>query len=217
MGRKLDGRLVIATHNAGKLWEMRELLAPYGLDAVSAGDLGLPEPEETGETFHSNAELKALGAARAAGLPALADDSGLCVDALGGAPGLYSARWAEVSPGGPRDFAAAMEKVEAALEEKGATPPFHAHFVSVIALAWPDGTVESFEGKVFGTLVFPPRGTLGFGYDPIFLPDGLKRTFGEMMAAEKQAIPPDGSPALSHRARAFQAFARAHLNFSKKE
>ncbi len=154
---------------------------------------------------------------KAAGLPALADDSGLCVDALGGAPGLYSARWAEISPGGPRDFAVAMEKVEAALKEKGATPPFHAHFVSVIALAWPDGAVESFEGKVFGTLVFPPRGTLGFGYDPIFLPDGLTRTFGEMMAAEKQAIPPDGSPALSHRARAFQAFARAHLNSSKKE
>ena len=196
---------------------MRELLAPYGLDAVSAGDLGVPEPEETGETFRANAELKALGAAKGAGLPALADDSGLCVDALGDAPGLYSARWAEIAPGGPRDFAVAMEKVEAALKEKGATPPFHAHFVSVIALAWPDGAVESFEGKVFGTLVFPPRGTLGFGYDPIFLPDGLTRTFGEMMAAEKQAIPPDGSPALSHRARAFQAFARAHLNSSEKE
>jgi XTP/dITP diphosphohydrolase len=217
MGRKLDGRLVIATHNSGKLWEMRELLAPYGLDAVSAGALGLPEPEETGETFRANAELKALGAAKGASLPALADDSGLCVDALGDAPGLYSARWAEISPGGPRDFAVAMERVEAALKEKGATPPFHAHFVSVIALAWPDGAVESFEGKVFGTLVFPPRGTLGFGYDPIFLPDGLTRTFGEMMAAEKQAIPPDGSPALSHRARAFQTFARAYLNSSEKE
>ncbi len=217
MRRKLDGRLVIATHNAGKLWEMRELLAPYGLDAVSAGALGLPEPEETGDTFVANAELKALSAAKGAGLPALADDSGLCVDALGGAPGLYSARWAEVSPGGPRDFAVAMERVEEALKEAGATPPFHAHFVSVIALAWPDGTVESFEGKVFGTLVFPPRGTLGFGYDPIFLPDGLTRTFGEMMAAEKQAIPPDGSPALSHRARAFQAFARSYLNSSENE
>ncbi len=217
MGRKLDGRLVIATHNVGKLWEMRELLAPYGLDAVSAGALGLPEPEETGETFQANAQLKALGAAKGAGLPALADDSGLCVDALDGAPGLYSARWAAIAPGGPRDFAIAMERVEAALMEQGATPPFHAHFVSVIALAWPDGAVESFEGKVFGTLVFPPRGTLGFGYDPIFLPDGLTRTFGEMMSAEKQAIPPDGSPALSHRARAFQAFARAHLNSSEKE
>ncbi|MHB8886913.1 MAG: RdgB/HAM1 family non-canonical purine NTP pyrophosphatase [Methylovirgula sp.] len=209
--RKLEGRLVIATHNAGKLWEMRDLLAPHGLDAVSAGDLGLPEPEETGETFHANAELKALAAARAAGLPALADDSGLCVDGLGGAPGIYSARWAEVAPGGPRDFAAAMEKLETALTEIGAMPPFAAHFVSVMALAWPDGAVESFEGKVFGTLVFPPRGMLGFGYDPIFLPEGLARTFGEMMAAEKQAIPADGSPALSHRARAFQAFARAYL------
>ena len=209
--RKLEGRLVIATHNAGKLWEMRDLLAPHGLDAVSAGDLGLAEPEETGETFHANAELKALAAAQAAGLPALADDSGLCVEGLGGAPGIYSARWAEVAPGGPRDFAAAMEKLETALTEIGATPPFAAHFVSVMTLAWPDGTVESFEGKVFGTLVFPPRGTLGFGYDPIFLPEGLTRTFGEMMAAEKQAIPADGSPALSHRARAFQAFARAYL------
>lgn len=211
MLKKLEGRLVIATHNAGKLWEMRELLAPYGLDAVAAGALGLPEPEETGATFQANAEFKALTAATAAGLPALADDSGLCVDALGGEPGLYSARWAEVAPGGPRDFAAAMDKVEAALRDKGAVPPFTAHFISVVALAWPDGTVESFEGKVSGTLVFPPRGTLGFGYDPIFLPDGLTRTFGEMMMAEKQAIPVDGSPALSHRARAFQNFARAYL------
>jgi XTP/dITP diphosphohydrolase len=211
MHKKFEGRLVIATHNAGKLWEMRELLAPHGIDAVSAGELGLPEPEETGDSFRANAELKALGAAQAAGLPALADDSGLCVAALGGEPGLHSARWAEISPGGPRDFAVAMEKVEAALQESGARPPFSAHFVSVLSLAWPDGQVESFEGKVFGTLVFPPRGSLGFGYDPIFLPEGLTRTFGEMMAAEKQAIPPDGSPALSHRARAFQAFARAHL------
>lgn len=211
MARKFEGRLVIATHNAGKLWEMRDLLGPHRLDAVSAGDLGLPEPEETADTFRANAELKALGAAQASGLPALADDSGLCVEALGGAPGIYSARWAEVTPGGPRDFAAAMEKIETTLKELGATPPFAAHFVSVLALAWPDGEVESFEGKVCGTLVFPPRGTLGFGYDPIFLPDGLTRTFGEMMAAEKQAIPADGSAALSHRAKAFQAFARAYL------
>jgi len=211
MPGKLKGQLVIATHNAGKLWEMRELLSPYGLGAVSAGDLGLPEPEEIGESFHANAELKARAAAEGAGLPALADDSGLCVDALSGAPGIYSARWAEVAPGGPRDFAIGMERVEAALREAGAAPPYKAHFVSVIALAFPDGEIECFEGKVFGTLVFPPRGTLGFGYDPIFLPEGLDKTFGEMMAAEKQAIPPDGSPALSHRARAFQAFARAYL------
>jgi XTP/dITP diphosphohydrolase len=202
---------VIATHNPGKLWEMRALLAPHGIEAVSAAELDLPEPAETGESFAANAELKARIAAKAAGLPALADDSGLCIDALGGAPGLKSARWAEAAPGGPRDFSNAIAKVEAALSEAGAKPPFHAHFVSVLALAWPDGRVESFEGKVFGTLVFPPRGKLGFGYDPIFLPDGLTRTFGEMMMAEKQAIPDDGSPALSHRARAFQAFARAVL------
>jgi XTP/dITP diphosphohydrolase len=211
MRERLGGRLVIATHNPGKLWEMRALLAPHGVDAVSAAELGLPEPAETGESFSANAELKAAAAARTAGLPALADDSGLCVDALGGAPGLHSARWAEATPGGPRDFAAAIAKVEAALKEVGAKPPFHAHFISVIALAWPDGRIESFEGKVFGTLVFPPRGKLGFGYDPIFLPDGLTRTFGEMMMAEKQAIPADGAPALSHRARAFQAFARGCL------
>jgi XTP/dITP diphosphohydrolase len=211
MEKRLSGRLVIATHNPGKLWEMRALLAPYGIDAVSAADLGLPEPEETGMSFIANAELKARAAASAAKLPALADDSGLCVDALDGAPGLHSARWAEAVPGGPRDFATAISKVEAALHEAGARPPFRAHFVSVIALASPDGGIESFEGKVFGTLVFPPRGQLGFGYDPIFLPDGLMRTFGEMMTAEKQAIPADGSPALSHRARAFQAFARACL------
>lgn len=211
MSKRLSGRLVIATHNPGKLWEMRALLAPYGIDAVSAADLGLLEPEETGTSFVANAELKARAAADAAKLPALADDSGLCVDALDGAPGLHSARWAEAVLGGPRDFATAIAKVEAGLREAGARPPFRAHFVSVIALAWPDGGIESFEGKVFGTLVFPPRGQLGFGYDPIFLPDGLMRTFGEMMTAEKQAIPADGSPALSHRARAFQAFARACL------
>jgi XTP/dITP diphosphohydrolase len=211
MRQRLAGRLVIATHNPGKLWEMRALLAPYGIEAISAADLDLHEPVETGASFAANAELKARSAASAAKLPALADDSGLCVDALGGAPGLLSARWAETAPGGPRDFATAIEKVEAALRKAGAEPPFHAHFVSVIALAWPDGRTESFEGEVFGTLTFPPRGKLGFGYDPIFLPDGLRRTFGEMMMAEKQAIPADGSPALLHRARAFQAFARACL------
>jgi XTP/dITP diphosphohydrolase len=211
MSRRLKGRLVIATHNRGKLWEMQALLAPYGIDAVSAGELGLPEPEETAATFADNAALKARAAALAAQLPALADDSGLCVDALDGAPGLHSARWAEVEPGGARDFAAAIEKVEAALKTASAAPPFRAHFISALALAWPNGEIDSFEGRVDGTLVFPPRGTKGFGYDPIFLPDGLTRTFGEMMMDEKQAIPADGSPALSHRARAFQAFARARL------
>jgi XTP/dITP diphosphohydrolase len=211
MARVLHGKLVIATHNPGKLWEMRELLSPYGIAAVSAGELGLPEPEETGDSFVANAELKAKAAAAAADLPAIADDSGLCVDALGGAPGIYSARWAQENPDALRDFGAAMEKVERELHKVGAKQPFCAHFISVIALALPNGAVECFTGKVHGTLVFPPRGTLGFGYDPIFLPDGLERTFGEMMAAEKHAIPRDGSSALSHRARAFQAFARTRL------
>lgn len=211
MDGRLGGRLVIATHNPGKLWEMRALLAPYGIEALSAAELGLAEPEEDAASFAANAKLKAQGAAKAANLPALADDSGLCVDALGGAPGLHSARWAEISPGGPRDFSTAMDKVEAALRKARATPPFRAHFISAIALAWPNGRSATFEGKVDGTLVFPPRGKLGFGYDPIFLPDGLTRTFGEMMMQEKQAIPADGSSPLSHRARAFQAFARACL------
>jgi XTP/dITP diphosphohydrolase len=198
-------KLVIATHNAGKLTEMRELLAPYGLEAVSAGTLGLAEPEETGDSFAANAALKAHAAATASGLPAFADDSGLCVDALGGAPGIYSARWA----GESRDFASAMQRIEREMAAVSAQPPFRAHFVSVLALATPDGHCRCFEGKVFGTLVFPPRGTRGFGYDPIFLPEGHGRTFGEMSADEKHGIPADGSPALSHRARAFQSFARA--------
>ena len=211
MGKRLEGRLVIATHNTGKLWEMRALLAPHGIEAVSAAEISLSEPAETGKNFQENAALKARAAAQAANLAALADNSGLCVDALGGAPGLLSARWAETTPGGPRDFATAIEKVGAELRGVKAKPPFRAHFISALALAWPDGRTEHFEGKVSGTLVFPPRGTLGFGYDPIFLPDGFTRTFGEMMMDEKQAIPADGSPALSHRARAFQAFARACL------
>ena len=203
----LAGKLVIATHNAGKLVEMAALLAPYGIDAVSAGALGLPEPDETGDTFAANAEIKALAAARAAGLPALSDDSGLCVDALDGAPGIYSARWG----GANKDFAAAMMRVEAELRECGGRPPFAAHFVSALSLARPDGRVETFIGTVFGTLVFPPRGTLGFGYDPIFRPDGQDKTFGEMMAEAKHGLPSDGSPGLSHRARAFQAFAASCL------
>ena len=156
-------------------------------------------------TFRDNAALKAQAAARASGLVALADDSGLCVEALAGAPGIYSARWA----GEPRDFAAAMARVEREVRALGAPPPWRASFVSVMALAWPDGALETFEGRVDGDLVFPPRGTAGFGYDPIFRPDGHTRTFGEMMAAEKNALPADGSPALSHRARAFQKLARA--------
>jgi XTP/dITP diphosphohydrolase len=208
MGRQITGRLVMATHNSGKLWEMRELLAPYGLDAISAGDLGLPEPEETGGSFAENARLKAAAAARAANLPAFADDSGLSVEALDGAPGIYSARWA----GDARDFGAAMRKVEAGLQARGARPPYRAAFMSVLCVIWPDGHAEEFEGRVDGTLVFPPRGTKGFGYDPIFLPDGHDKTFGEMMSAQKHAIPADGSLALSHRARAFQKLARACLS-----
>src|SRR4051794_34260712 len=208
VGRQITGRLVIATHNSGKLWEMRELLAPYGVDAVSAGDLGLPEPEETGASFAQNARIKAASAAGAANLPAFADDSGLCVEALDGAPGIYSARWA----GEARDFGAAMQKVEAELTARAAPSPYRAAFVSALCMAWPDGHAEEFEGRVDGELVFPPRGTKGFGYDPIFLPVGRDKTFGEMMSAEKHAIPADGSRALSHRARAFQALARSCLH-----
>lgn len=207
---KVEAKLVIATHNDGKLAEIRELLAPYGFDAIAAGELGLPEPEETGDSFVANAELKARAAAKGAELWALADDSGLCVEALEGAPGIHSARWA----GDSRDFGAAMKRVELALLEKGAHPPYKAHFVSVLSLAGPDGETRNFEGKVFGELVFPPRGQLGFGYDPIFLPDGSTRTFGEMASWEKHSIPADGSEARSHRARAFQMFTRACIDIS---
>ena len=197
-------RLVVATHNAGKLREMADLLAPYAVSTVSAGELGLPEPDETGTTFIANALIKAEAAVAASGLPALSDDSGLCVDALDGAPGIYSARWA----GGSKDFAGAMARIAALLDEK-AVPltQRRAHFVAALALVWPDGKREVVEGKVFGTLV-APRGSRGFGYDPMFLPDGHDRTFGEMSADEKHGLPADGSEALSHRARAFQALAR---------
>jgi XTP/dITP diphosphohydrolase len=206
--RRIAGRLVIATHNPGKLREMRELLAPYGIDAVSAGELKLPEPEETGTTFRANARIKAQAAAAATGLPAFADDSGLAVDALDGAPGIHSARWA-----GPRkDFAHAMALVDEKLRERGALNPEQrrARFVSALCVAWPDGHLEEFEGTVAGTLVWPPRGTLGFGYDPMFLPDGHARTFGEMTGEEKHGLPPKGQ-GLSHRARAFLALAAACL------
>jgi XTP/dITP diphosphohydrolase len=209
MRRSLPDRLIIATHNAGKLREMRQLLAPYGVKAASAAELGLAEPEETGTSFDANARLKATAAAKAAGAPALADDSGLCVGALEGAPGIYSARWA----GESRDFTMAMERIEAALRERDCfeAAQRRAWFVSVLALAWPDDRVESFEGRVDGVLVWPPRGAQGFGYDPLFLPDGFDRTFGEMNSEEKHGLPSDGSLALSHRARAFQALARAYF------
>ena len=204
---RLTGRLVVATHNAGKLREIEELLQPFGVVPVSAAALGLAEPEETGATFRDNAILKARAASRASGLVALADDSGLCVEALDGAPGVYSARWA----GAARDFRAAMDRLERELKARLAPAPWRAAFISVLALAWPDGGEETFEGRVDGVLVFPPRGTAGFGYDPIFRPDGHERTFGEMSGEEKHGIPADGSLALSHRARAFQKLQRAAL------
>ncbi len=211
MPRLLTGKIVVATHNPGKLREMRELLAPYGIEAVSAGELGLPEPDETGTLFSENAAIKAHAAARARGLPAFADDSGLCVDALDGAPGLFSARWA----GETKDFSAAMTRVESELRRRGAAEPGarRAHFVWALVLAWPDGHDELFEGRVHGALVWPPRGERGFGYDPMFQPDGHAVTFGEMPAEEKHGIDWTGGPgkALSHRARAFVELAAACL------
>ncbi len=190
------GRLVIASHNEGKVREIRALLSAYGVEPVSAAELDLPEPEETGTTFVANAELKARAAADLSGLPALADDSGICVDALGGDPGIFSARWA----GETRDFAMAMRLVEDNLA-KTPDAPRDAHFVSALALAWPDGHVEWFEGRVDGVLVWPPRGDNGFGYDAMFQPDGHDRTFGEMTAAEKEP--------LSHRTDAFRQLVAA--------
>ncbi|CAN5305761.1 RdgB/HAM1 family non-canonical purine NTP pyrophosphatase [soil metagenome] len=197
--RKLaPGKLVIASHNAGKVREIKALLGPYGIEPVSAADLDLPEPEETGTTFVANAELKAMQAADLSGLPALADDSGLCVEALGGDPGIFSARWA----GPDKDFGLAMRLVE---DNLGAIDdaPRDAHFVCALALAWPDGHVEWFEGRVDGTLVWPPRGDHGFGYDPMFLPDGAALTFGEMT--------PETKTPLTHRAAAFRQLVAAIL------
>jgi XTP/dITP diphosphohydrolase len=195
-GRRLQRgtRVVIASHNQGKLREMADLLAPHGLEVVSAGALGLPEPEETGTSFIANAVIKAEAAASAAGLPAIADDSGLSVDALDGAPGILSARWA----GPDKDFSLAMRNVEERLQARGAHEPGErmAHFVCALAIAWPDHDRVVFEGCVEGTLVWPPRGARGFGYDPMFLPDGSDLTFGEMEPLAKHAI--------SHRARAFR-------------
>jgi XTP/dITP diphosphohydrolase len=208
MHRRITGKLVIATHNPGKLAEMKELLAPFGIEAVSAGELGLEEPEETGRDFRSNAAIKATAAAKATKLPAFADDSGIVVDALDGAPGIYSARWA----GPSKDFAAAMAQIERLLQERGAATPDRrkAHFVSALCVAWPDDHLEEVEARVDGTLVWPPRGTAGFGYDPMFLPDGYNRTFGEMTSIEKHGLPPLGL-GLSHRARAFVKLAEICL------
>ena len=198
--RKLrPGKLVIASHNEGKVREIRALLAPYGIEPVSARELDLPEPEETGTTFFANAELKARAAADLSGLPALADDSGLCVEALGGDPGVRTADWAETPDG--RDWALAMGKVEDALARLDPDVGRDAHFVSTLALAWPDGHVECFEGRVDGLLVWPPRGENGFGYDPMFAPDSDPRTYGEMPFEEKQRT--------NHRARAFAKLVEA--------
>lgn len=198
---RAGARIVVASHNPGKVWEIQQLIAPYGLEAVSAKALKLAEPEETEATFSGNARLKAVAAAKASRLPALADDSGLQVDALKGAPGIYSARWA----GPAKDFSIAMQKVADEITMRGgwigAGP--RANFISVLCLAWPDGESEIFEGKVFGHLVWPPRGGNGFGYDPMFQPDGAHETFGEMAPEEKYAV--------SHRTRAFGAFKAACL------
>ncbi len=194
--RFTDKKLVIASHNPGKVREISELMAPFGVEVVSAGALGLPEPEDTGTTFEANAELKALAAATAAQLPALADESGLVVHALGGDPGIYSARWA----GPSKDFSLAMRKVEEALKTKQAIDR-GAHFVACLTLAWPDGYMETFRGEVHGTLVWPPRGDKGFGYDPMFLPEGETRTFGEIEPVTKHGM--------SHRARAFEKLVAA--------
>ena len=206
--RAITGRLVIATHNPGKLAEMRDLLAPYLVEAVSAGELGLPEPEETGRSFRDNARIKARAAAQATGMPAFADDSGLAVDALAGAPGIHSARWA----GPNKDFRFAMNEVQTRLMKCGAKSPEQrrAHFVSALCVAWPDGHMEEFEARVHGIVVWPPRGTKGFGYDPLFRPDGHDRTFGEMSSDEKHSLPPRGF-GLSHRAQAFLKLAEACL------
>ena len=199
MTRKFSGdQLIIASHNAGKVREMIEMMVPFGVEVVTAEALGLAEPEETGTAFRANAELKARASALGANLPAFADDSGLVVPALNGDPGIYSARWA----GAKRDFGFAMTLVEEALAKSGNQPEgAAAYFISALCLCWPDGYLENFEGTVYGTLSFPPRGKNGFGYDPIFVPNGYQVTFGEMPSDEKHA--------LSHRARAFEKLVAA--------
>ncbi|KNY18741.1 purine NTP phosphatase [Shinella sp. SUS2] len=211
--RKLDTKtIVVASHNAGKIREIEDLIGPFGFSAKSAAELKFEEPDETGTTFEENATIKALASAKASGLPALSDDSGLVIDALDGAPGVYTANWAEKEDG-TRDFSMAMEKVEKALADKGITETRDrtARFVSVLCLAWPDGHTELFRGEVEGHVVWPPRGTQGFGYDPVFRPDGYETTFGEMSAEEKHGWKPGDAAALSHRARAFKRFVETCL------
>jgi XTP/dITP diphosphohydrolase len=211
--RRLDTKtIVVASHNAGKIREIQDLIGPLGFTAESAADLNFAEPDETGTTFEENATIKAVASARASGLPALSDDSGLMVDELGGEPGVYTANWAETGDG-TRDFAMAMRKVETALEKAGAVSADRrgARFVSVLCLAWPDGHTELFRGEVEGTVVWPPRGTQGFGYDPVFQPQGYDITFGEMTAEQKHGWKPGEPEALSHRARAFRLFVETCL------
>lgn len=196
MRKFTDKKLVLATHNKGKLAELRAMFAPYGVEVVSAGDLNLPEPAETENTFIGNAMIKAKAAVAASGLPVLADDSGLCVNGLNGDPGVYSANWA--GPG--KDFAPAMERIN---RELGTNPDRSAYFISVFVLAWPDGETSTIEGRVDGTIVWPPRGTQGHGYDPIFMPDQDTRSFGEMTLEEKAQY--------SHRGRAFEALIQKHF------
>ncbi len=201
--RLLPGKLVIASHNAGKVREIRTLLEPFGIEPISAASLDLPEPEETGTTFAANALLKAVSSCDLSGIVALADDSGLCVEALGGEPGVYTANWAETEDSGPRDWMTAMQKVEDRLQALGQNVSRRAHFVCTLALVWPDGSDALFEGRVDGTLVWPPRGERGFGYDPVFVPDSYNETFGEM--------DPDAKHAISHRADAFKKLVAATL------
>lgn len=211
--RKLDTKtIVVASHNQGKIREIADLIGPFGFSAKSAAELNFIEPDETGTTFEENAAIKALASAIASGLPALSDDSGLAIDALGGAPGVYTANWAETADG-TRDFQMAMAKVEKALQEAAAKTPAErtGRFVSVLCLAWPDGHVEMFRGEIEGTVVWPPRGTSGFGYDPVFQPEGHERTFGEMTSDEKHGWKPGEPQALSHRARAFKRFVETCL------
>lgn len=213
MHLKRGDRLVLATHNQGKLKEFRQLMEPFGLDIISAGELGLPEPDETGTSFNENAYTKAFASASASGLMALSDDSGLVVDALGGAPGVYTADWA-IQPDGKRDWQIAMRRVEDALQEAGAyTAELRTgRFVAVLCLCNPSGEAVYFRGEAEGTLVWPPRGGDGFGYDPTFQPLGHTRTFGEMAAQEKHGWKPGMREALSHRARAFKLFAESLMS-----
>ncbi|XUY26818.1 RdgB/HAM1 family non-canonical purine NTP pyrophosphatase [Agrobacterium sp. rho-8.1] len=212
--RKLDTRtIVVASHNKGKIAEIADLIGPLGFSAKSAAELNFAEPDETGTTFEENAAIKALASAQASGLPSLSDDSGLVIDALDGNPGVYTANWAETADG-TRDFAMAMQKVEDALQERGATEPSArtCRFVSVLCLAWPDGHTEFFRGEIEGSVAWPPRGDSGFGYDPIFQPQGYETTFGEMTSEQKHGWKPGDRQALSHRARAFKTFVETCLD-----